>query len=129
MAKLEHLHRILKIFDGMQLTQVVDKLFSDYDGEICNVDRAEDIRLCHKASAIYNHILPEYLDFGPLGIKYRMNTNVRKTWCPNSGIRADKDRINPKWESVVHHKIVRHDCNEYLEGKLGSVKNNINALP
>ena len=48
MAKLEHLHRILKIFDGMQLTQVVDKLFSDYDGEICNVDRAEDIRLCHK---------------------------------------------------------------------------------
>ena len=117
MGKLEHLRKVLKIFDGMNLTAVVDKLFSTYEGEIANVNNAEDIKLCHKAQAIFKHLTPSLLDFGPLGRKYRMNGNMRKVWCPNDGIRADRDHLNPRWESFVHHKIVRHDCQTFLKGK------------
>ena len=99
----------------MELTRVVDRLFSDYEGEICNVDRPDDIVLCRKAQAIFNHLTAEYLDFNELGRKYRMNTNCRKVWCVNTGIRADTDRLNPRWEQIVHHRIVRHDCKTFLQ--------------
>ena len=117
MGQLEHLRKLLKMFNDMNLTQVVDKLFSNYEGEMVNVNRAEDIRLCQKANAIFQHLTPTYLDFGPLGIRYRLNTNTRKVWCPSDGIRADRDHLNVKWRNIVHHKIVRHDCKTYLEGQ------------
>jgi len=113
---MEHIHRLLNIFDGMNLAQAVDKIFGDYDGEICNVNKPDDVNLVRKAQAIFNHLTPEYLDFNELGVKYRMNTNCRKVWCPVVGIRADKDRLNPNWQSIVHHKIVRQECAVYLKG-------------
>ena len=114
MGKLEHLKRLIKLFDGMKLTEVVDLLFSKYEGELANVNNAEVIRLCHRAQAIFKHLTPSVLDFCELGVKYRLNANTRKVWCPTVGIRADRDHFNPKWQTVVHHKIVRYDCKTYL---------------